>query len=268
MEETPPMPTIQKNDNAGKYLVPLSIITAGVIIAGAVFWSNRSTTSEVDTTKAEAENIAITPLGTDEHILGSPNAPVVLVEYSDAQCPFCKQFHLTMQKVITGEYGKNGKVAWVYRNFPLTQIHPDANRRANASECVASLGGNSKFWDFIDKVYTNTNFNSVNIDLPGIAMSLGIPRTDFNSCLDSKKFEQKIKDETENAALSGGRGTPHNVIVLQNKMSDEAKIYMDQLINQYKESDVFAYSADGKRIRIGGAVPYDMLKGILDVLLK
>ncbi len=78
-----------------------------------------------------------------DHIRGNPDAPVTLVEYSDFECPFCKRFHPTVKRIVD-EYG--GRVRWVYRHFPLDEIHPvKARREAAAAECAAELGGNDAF---------------------------------------------------------------------------------------------------------------------------
>lgn len=82
----------------------------------------------------------------EDHILGAKNATITIVEYSDLECPFCRRFHPTMQQVLK-EY--DGKVRWVYRHFPLTQIHPSAQAMALASECAAEQG---KFWEMIDEI--------------------------------------------------------------------------------------------------------------------
>lgn len=102
---------------------------------------------EVATGDVKLNNLK--PVTSADHIRGDINAPVKIVEFSDIDCPFCKRFHTTMLEVMN-TYGKEGKVAWVYRHFPLTQLHPDAANKAEASECVAELGGNDKFWEFVD----------------------------------------------------------------------------------------------------------------------
>jgi len=88
-------------------------------------------------------------LGDGDHLSGSIDAPVVLIEYSDLQCPFCKSFHPTIKQVL-GKYGD--KVAWAYRHFPLEALHPSARPLAEGSECADQLGGNVKFWEYIDYV--------------------------------------------------------------------------------------------------------------------
>jgi protein-disulfide isomerase len=97
------------------------------------------------------------PVTDKDHIKGDISAPVKIVEYSDLECPFCKRFHATMQEVVKSY---DGKVAWVFRQFPLAQLHPKAVKEAEAAECVASLGGNAAFWKFIDKVEEVTPGNN------------------------------------------------------------------------------------------------------------
>lgn len=92
------------------------------------------------------------PLDATDHLIGSLDAPVVILEYSDLECPYCKRFHDTMNQIMA-EYGKSGQVAWAYRHFPILSNHPDAAKVAEASECAAELGGNEAFWKFLDKVF-------------------------------------------------------------------------------------------------------------------
>ena len=134
--------------------VPIAIIVAGALIAGALFFAGRAATPTPNggsnAQQGAEENVP--PVSQDDHILGDPNAPVVIVEYSDIECPFCKQFHVTMQQIID-EYGRDGQVAWVYRHFPLAQLHPNAPRLAEAAECVNELGGSQAFWGFLDEIF-------------------------------------------------------------------------------------------------------------------
>ena len=90
-------------------------------------------------------------IAADEYIRGNPNAQVTLVEFSDLQCPFCKRFHPTVQQVLA-EYGD--QVRWIYRHYPIDQLHPHARPAAEASECLAEQKGAEGFWQFIDAVFT------------------------------------------------------------------------------------------------------------------
>ncbi|MDB5204060.1 MAG: oxidoreductase [Candidatus Taylorbacteria bacterium] len=95
-----------------------------------------------------------------DHIMGDINAPVKVVLYSDLECPFCKSFHSTMQQLMASSYGTNKQVAWVWRNFPLKQLHPKSPKESEGAECAAELGGNDAFWKFIDKVNEVTPSNN------------------------------------------------------------------------------------------------------------
>lgn len=93
----------------------------------------------------------VPPVEEGEHILGNPaTAQITLIEYSDFECPFCAKFHPTLKRIV-GE--ANGNIAWVYRQFPLTQIHQHALERAIASECIAKIKGNDAFWKYADLLF-------------------------------------------------------------------------------------------------------------------
>ncbi len=94
--------------------------------------------------------IDLDPVTEDDHYFGSKDAEIVIVEYSDLECPFCARFHGTMHQVVK-DY--NGKVAWVYRHLPLEGLHPNAFNKALSSECVYDLGGDTKFWMYIDSLF-------------------------------------------------------------------------------------------------------------------
>jgi len=82
-----------------------------------------------------------------DHIMGNPDAPVLIVEYSDLECPYCKRFGATMKEIMAES---NGQVAWVYRHWI---VHPGALPKAGAAECVTKLKGNDAFWKYVDLVF-------------------------------------------------------------------------------------------------------------------
>lgn len=87
----------------------------------------------------------------DDHLQGSPDAPVAIIEYSDFQCPFCRSFFDTTLPMIRKDYIATGKAQLIYRHFPLSEIHPMSEKSAEASECAAQQG---KFWEMHDAIFT------------------------------------------------------------------------------------------------------------------
>lgn len=159
------------NEKGDKYTVggalPYELIQPNLdkIIAG----------QEPDSKYFVKENDTSVSINDGDHVLGNPNALVTIIEFSDTECPFCKKFHETMRKIID-EYGKDGKVKWVYRHFPLDQIHSKSRKEAEATECATEQGGNEKFWEFINKIYeiTPSNNGLDPAELPKIAKSIGL----------------------------------------------------------------------------------------------
>ncbi len=146
-------------------------------------------------------------LKADDYVRGPRDAAVVLVEYSDLECPFCKRFHPAMQQLMQEEAGK---VAWVYRHFPLS-FHQNAEKEAEAAECVGKLGGNDKFWAFVDKIYERTTSNGTGFALSALgplAKEVGVSQSKFQSCLDSGEFTAKVQASEQEGTGYGVQGTP------------------------------------------------------------
>lgn len=204
--------------------VPTAIIVGFALVALAIYFSGNplagssdatgSNENQESTQTTEGDLTQLNPVTEDDHIRGNPNAPIVFVEYSDYDCPYCKNFHETMQRIMS-EYGANGDVAWVYRHFPIKELHPSAPRIAAASECVANLGGNSAFWTFTDLIFSERSVNeSTDMSrLDEFASEAGIDTAEFNSCLESGEYTDEVEEDRQNAIAVGGRGTPHTVVL-------------------------------------------------------
>jgi len=207
----------QENSESKKYTIPAAIIIAGALIAGALYLTNKPAAPLAGT----GTNLPGVPEVTSEdHILGNPNARIVIVEYSDFECPFCKDFHLTMHSIID-EYGASGDVAWVYRHFAIPQLHSKAPKEAEATECAAELGGNQGVWDYADRLFEVTpSNNGLNLSqLSTIASDVGLNSTAFQQCLDSGKYAEKVQRQFDEVRASGGRGTPHNVVFIDGEQA-------------------------------------------------
>ena len=224
------------------YLVPASIIIAGAIIAGALYFKDAPARTAIkeqkDSTKEISELLlAIPPLSPADHQLGNPNASVKLITYTDLECPFCKQFHLTIKQLLATA-GIDGSLAVAYRSFPLESLHTKAVNEAHASECVASLIGNDGYWKFIDKLFATTPSND-GLDpalLENFASFAGADKALFNACQDSGKFIEKISKESAEAVASGGEGTPWSMLITKS----------------------------GKRVPVSGSLPLAQMKLLIE----
>lgn len=152
------------------------------------------------------------PVGENEYKRGAANPKITLVEYSDFECPFCQRFHPTMQKVLD-EYGD--KVAWVYRHYPLN-FHANAQKAAEASECVGKLAGNDGYWKFVDLYFERTESNGTGFplsDLASLGAEAGANQAAVQKCLDSDEMAQKVQDQFTTGGAAGVTGTPGTFIV-------------------------------------------------------
>lgn len=244
----------QQENKKNDYLLPLSIVIAALLIGGA--WIYTAGLENIDSEKqinvkdkqlavsaSSLENVKL--ISGDDYIMGNPDASVKIIEFSDLECPYCKVFHQTMKKVMA-EYGTDGRVAWVYRHWPLEQIHPKAKTSALAAECAGELGGNTKFWQYLDRYFGITpSNNQINLsELPNIAEDIGLNRVQFENCLQSEKYKLKIETQIEDAVNSNPKcpqcGTPFSVVIAK----------------------------DGKKYSIPGAFPYEDMKAIIEGALN
>lgn len=148
----------------------------------------------------------------DDHINGSSKARILLVEYSDMECPYCKKFHPTAQQIVDNF---KGEVAWVYRHLPLV-FHANAQKEAEASECANELGGNSAFWKYTNAIFARTNSGGTGFaleDLTPLAEEIGLDSAKFQTCLDSDKYVERIKNDSLTATGLGVTGTPGNILL-------------------------------------------------------
>ena len=143
---------------ANNFAIPFAIIVAGLAIAAAVYFGDNKKGVAAVAQGAPNQEVTLDPVTNADHILGNPSAKVTIVEYSDTECPFCKVFHETMNRVMN-EYGNGGQVAWVYRQFPIAGLHPKAHKESEATECANKLGGNTKFWEYPNTVMEMTPSN-------------------------------------------------------------------------------------------------------------
>lgn len=198
--------------------IPIAIIIAGGLIAAAVILSGSRGGNSAAAGQAGAGQQqpplaevakAELALRNDDHIRGNLNADVVLIEWSDLECPFCKRHHESMNQIMK-DY--EGKLAWVYRYYPL-DFHTYSKKESEAAECANEIAGAKGFWSFVDAVFATTNGNNYldRAKLDPIAKAAGIDGAKFSACLDSGKMAARVQEDIDNGARAGVQGTPFTV---------------------------------------------------------
>ncbi|MBP6924133.1 MAG: thioredoxin domain-containing protein [Candidatus Pacebacteria bacterium] len=235
-----------------QYLTPLAIVVAGGIIGAALYFGgNNVKTAEKVAPAPTQEQVSDTtskvrPVAATDHIKGNPDAPIKIVAYSDFECPFCQRFHNTMNELMK-KYVDSGEVAWVFRQFPLEQLHPvKAQAVAVASECASELAGNDGFWKFTDRYFELTltnNRTDTDVVIPQIAKEMGLNTTEFFACTKSGKYNEHIQADIANATETGGRGTPWSILIAPNGKTfpingAQPLASIEQLINLAKKETV------------------------------
>lgn len=236
-----------------KLSTPIAIIIAGVLVAGTIAFTNSNQAPSPQVAQVNPGSVEVQPalpqenplenvlpIDKSDHVRGSKNPKITIVEYSDYECPFCKRFHDTMKEVIN-TYGND--VAWVYRHWPIEGLHPvKARKEALAAECAADQQGSDGFWQFSDRFLELTPSNNrtdLDVVFPQIAREMGLDFEELNSCIETEKFAQKVDRDAENAVATGGRGTPWSVIMLP----------------------------DGSKIPLNGAQPIEAVSQLIETVL-
>jgi protein-disulfide isomerase len=139
--------------------------------------------------------------------MGDAKAPLVMVEYTDFQCPFCQQFHNQAFAQIKANYIDTGKIRFVSRDFPL-DFHDNARRAASASRCAAEQG---KYWEMRHVMIVNADQLKPD-SLASYAGQVKMDVAKFKSCLDADKFKAQIDQDVAEGGVAGVQGTPSFVI--------------------------------------------------------
>lgn len=219
------------------WALPVAIITAGVIVATATYVVRIHNHVAYEA----GDPSVIRPVTPNDHLIGNPTAPVMVVEYGDIDSEFTKKFNSIMEQLMV-EYAPGGKVAWVFRHFPIIALHPNAASHASAAECISSLAGPESFWRFLDAVAAQApganQFNPK--DYPTLLLGLGVSKDAFALCVSKGTFEQHVQDDYTNAILAGATGSPHIILVIKGQ----------------------------RPVPISGALPYTSMKKVIDEALK
>ena len=147
----------------------------------------------------------------NDPIIGDPNAPISIIEFSDFQCPFCARFHIQTLPSILEEYVDQGKVKLIFRDLPIQNIHPNALPASVAAECANEQG---KFKEMHDELFENQKewsgvetANAVSL-FSQYALEMGLEQEVFDSCLTNGKYIEEIRNDLNDGRTYGVSGTP------------------------------------------------------------
>lgn len=224
---------------SNKLSIPMAIIIAGILIAGAILLKGtKSPLSEnAQVNPSDLKSATVAPVTSEDAILGDPNAKVTIILYEDFQCPFCgavtgiepkseatdylKKMDPTWTPSVPGikEYVKKGDVLFVYRDWAF--LGPESIKSAEAARCAKDQ---NKFWEYHDFLYSHQNgenkgsFSDSN--LKSFAKNLGLNTVSFDQCLDGNKYTKAVMDSREEGANAGVKGTPKGYILTKGKVVD------------------------------------------------
>ena len=220
------------------FYIPAAILLAGIFIGGTILYTGgfditperTAAALPAGTARDAVQNNGPTvdfTITKDGHIRGNPEAAMTLVEFSDLECPFCRQFHPTILQALQ-EYGDD--VRWVYKHFPLDGLHPQARPAAEASECVWEQKGNDGFWQFVDAMFEEQE-RLGSAFYREAAEQIEVNLAQFDDCVSTRKYQNKVEQDYQQGIQAGVSGTPGS--------------YVNGVV-------------------VGGAVPYSQLKSIID----
>lgn len=146
----------------------------------------------------------------NDAILGDPDAPVTLIEFSDYECPFCKKYYTQTYPDIKKNYVDKGLVRIVFRDFPLGFHDPIATQEAMAAECAREQEGDEMYYEYHDLIFDTTKSNKglQKSQLYELASQLDLNEDDFKECLDTEKYKQEVQKDMADGQKYGVSGTP------------------------------------------------------------
>ncbi len=178
---------------------------------GKTFFPQALDTEKIDTASVNGADQPAThkvvPINVEnEYVKGNKDATVEVIEYSDFECPYCLQHTVAMHQLFN-DY--QDKIKIVFRHFPLS-FHPKAQKAAEASECAGEQG---KFWEMHKKIFEANEASNMSVaQWKQEAKNLGLNATQFNTCLDEGKYDDKVKEDQAGGQVAGVTGTPATFI--------------------------------------------------------
>jgi protein-disulfide isomerase len=241
-------------ENKSILLVVASILFSGMMIASAIIYSSAQNNTNTNaptvdnSDPVEARDITV-DLSDDTPYLGDKaKAEVVIIEFSDFECPFCQRFHQDTREDIISQYVDIGKAILAWKDYPLSFHDPLATKQAIAAQCVYSQKGNDAYFAYADTIFSTTKAGGDGMkesDLGELAKDIeGLNQEEFNTCLSEEQTKDKVQAGIDFGNENGINGTPGFLI---GKLEDGKLV-------------------DG--IRVAGALPIASFEQYIDELLQ
>jgi protein-disulfide isomerase len=200
-----------KTSQQNPYLIPAAIVIVGVLVAGAILLK-RDTPPQTATPSPGEQEAPIGDIQIDLEgwpALGDPEAKVIMVEYSDFACPFCKRLHDDIMPLIKEQYIETGQVRFVYKDL----IVVGGDRAAEAAHCA---GEQNAYWPYHDILFERQTedrgrWSDVNVHR-AYAQELGLDAAALAECFEERRYQAKVSASTQEAQRNGGDGTPFILI--------------------------------------------------------
>ena len=222
---------MEKSESGSFITTPVSILIGSILIAISILISggavqikgfNAARTGGTAPAASVAPAAAGAPEPTsatvsmdDDPVLGNPDAPVTVIEFSDYECPFCKRHYEQTYAQLKTNYIDTGKVKLVFRDLPLSFHDPLATKQAIAANCAREQGNDETYFKMHDAIFelTSSNGSGMTMDqLYGLAGKVGINQDNLKSCIDADKYKDEVAKDLADAGAAGATGTPSFVI--------------------------------------------------------
>ena len=247
MTDSPPPPTPESGSRSPLAAIAL-VVALGAL--GITFMSGRRLTGEVAALRDSVRQLAseVADAGqsamldvADAPARGPEDAVVTLIEFSDYECPFClKHFQDTMPR-LEADYIQTGKIRYVFRDFPIDQLHPEAIRAHEAAQCAREQG---RFWEMHNRLFTGPGTHSDD-DLNARASEAGVDLSALQACLESGRMTSVVRAVGADAIGLGANGTPAFFLGFRDPATDQVRVVRG----------------------ITGAQPYEVFQQTLDALI-
>ncbi len=220
------------------------VVSTGALVVAGLAWiqSNRALDEAKHAQTAAASGPSIDIAGAPR--LGPESASVALVEFSDYECPFCiRHYQQTMPKIVQA-YLKTGRILYVFRDWPVDELHPQSIRAHEAAHCALEQ---HKYWEVHGRLFGPPGSHTPEL-LTGLARDAGLDMTAFAGCIDARRSDAAIRQTSQTAIGLGATGTPAFYVGVRNRATDSVTVW--QALSGAQPFELFQQAIDAALARV------------------